>query len=235
MLTVAYRIAAGQTTGVATQASHAPLGSRTRRVMQSCAAESLVQDLLEIAVDRPSVQWKLARNDDGRPALAGLGAPNVIEVSLSHSGLFALAAITDLGQIGVDLEYRVPERSIYELANYAFGRQEQGIVESEGPVAFYRIWTLREALAKACGIGFPMLADGRDYFSNAPNSGIWQTTIDGRQWLFLIGDLSDDYAFAIAFASRSALKPNCLTNLRPRRFDSQDRDLGSKTPIIAQP
>ena len=92
-------------------------------------------------------------------------------------------------------------------------------VESGGLRAFYRIWTLREALAKACGIGFPMLADGRDYFPEAPNSGNWQGVIDGRRWLFSTGDLPGDYAVAVAIALRSPLHADWVADLTPRLFD----------------
>jgi len=73
-------------------------------------------------------------------------------------------------------------------------------------------------LAKACGIGFPMLADGRDYFAQAPMAGYWQTEIDGRRWLFSAGELLDDYTFSIALALRSPFDADCGADLIPRRL-----------------
>jgi phosphopantetheinyl transferase len=186
--------------------------------MQRCSTESLLGDLLEFMAIRPSSHWQLTRNRYGKPTLVTSDGSSAIEVSLSHSGPLALAAITDLGEIGVDLEYRAPARSIAEIAAYAFGPQEQRVVESGGFRDFYRIWTLREALAKACGIGFPMLADGRDYFPEAPNSGNWQGVIDGRHWLFSTGNLRGNYAVSVAIALRSPLDADCGTELTPRQF-----------------
>jgi phosphopantetheinyl transferase len=188
-----------------------------RRQFQRFATESLLRDLLELKSGVRSSQWPLKKNREGKPTVAIADGQSAIEVSVSHSGALALAGITDLGEIGVDVEYRTSGRSVSEIAAYAFGPQEQHAVESAGPGAFYRIWTLREALAKACGIGFPMLADGRDYFPEALSSGSWQTMIDGRQWLFSTGDLSGDYAFSVAIALRSPLDAHCEADLTPRK------------------
>jgi phosphopantetheinyl transferase len=189
-----------------------------RRRAQRLATEALLLDLMELVSGRPSSEWQPTRNQDGKPTLASTEGQTAIDVSLSHCGALALAGITDLGEIGVDLEYRAPRRSISEIAADAFGPQEQRVVESVGPGAFYRIWTLREALAKACGIGFPMLADGRDYFAQPLKAGTWQSQIDGRRWLFSTGDLPGDYVFSIALAPRAPLDADCEANLTPRQI-----------------
>ena len=191
---------------------------RSHRQVQRAAAESLLRDLLELVAGRPLSHWQVIRNQDGKPMLVDSDGQSAIEASLSHCGPLALVGITDLGEIGVDLEFRTPRRSISEIAAFAFGPQERGMVESAGPPAFYRIWTLREALAKACGIGFPMLADGRDYFAQAPKTGTWQGDIDGRRWLFSTGDLVGDYTFSIALALRSPFDADCAADLTPRQL-----------------
>lgn len=223
MLAVAYRNLVERPRGLGDNVravrrvfSHAE--RNVRRRVQSLATESLLLDLMELVSGRPSSEWQVTRNQDGKPTLASSDGQSAIDVSLSHSGTLALAGITDLGEIGVDLEYRAPRRSISEIASYAFGPLEQQVLESFGQSAFYRIWTLREALAKACGIGFPMLIDGRDYFAHAPVAGTWQSEIDGRQCLFSTGDLLGDYVFSIAIALRSPLATECEADLIPHQF-----------------
>jgi len=226
MLAIAYRNLIGQPTGPgkgidrAVRQVFAQADRSARRKLQHFASESLVRDLLEVESIVTSSPWPLTRNRDGKPTPLASNGQSAIEVSISHSGPLALAGITNLGEIGVDVEYRISRRSVSEIAAYAFGPQEQQAVESAGPGAFYRIWTLREALAKACGIGFPMLADGRDYFPEALSSGSWQTTIDGREWLFSTGDLLGDYAFSVAIALRSPLDVHCEAELTPRQIVS---------------
>jgi phosphopantetheinyl transferase len=191
---------------------------RPRRQVQRAGAESLLGDLLELVAGSPPSHWQVIRNQDGKPMLVDSNGQSAIEASLSHSGPLALVGITDLGEIGVDLEFRTPRRSISEIAAFAFGPQERRMVESAGPAAFYRIWTLREALAKACGIGFPMLTDGRDYFGQAPKTGTWQGDIDGRRWLFSTGDLVGGNTFSIALALRSPFDADCAADLTPRQL-----------------
>jgi 4'-phosphopantetheinyl transferase len=224
MLAVAYRNLVERPTGfgddirpVRRVFSHAE--RNVRRRIQRLATESLLLDLMELVSGRPSSEWQVTRNQDGKPTLTSYEGQSAIDVSLSHSRTLALAGITDLGEIGVDLEYRDPRRSISEIAAYAFGPQEQRVVESVGPGAFYRIWTLREALAKACGIGFPMLADGRDYFAQAAKAGTWQSEIDGRRWLFFAEQLPGDYAIGVAIAPRGSIPADYPSDLAIRKFD----------------
>jgi 4'-phosphopantetheinyl transferase len=211
MLAVAYRTII---TGAESK-DFTKLDRRVRRKLQSVAADSLLRDLLEREARYPPSSWQLSANADGKPTLVRPDGPSAIEVSLSHSGMRAAAAITDLGAIGIDIESRASKRSISEIAAYAFGPQERQLVQSGGLAAFYRIWTLREALAKALGIGFPMLADQRDYFADAAASGEWQSIIDGRRWHFLASEIDSDYAIAIAIAPSGSIGPS----LTIRKFD----------------
>jgi 4'-phosphopantetheinyl transferase len=224
MLAIAYRNLIEGPTGLvdglnrSQRDAFAQSGRRSRRQVQRVAAESLLGDLLELVAGSPLSHWQVIRNQDRKPTLVNADGQSPIEVSLSHSGPLALVGITDLGEIGVDLEFRTPRRSISEIAAYAFGPQERRMVESAGLAAFYRIWTLREALAKACGIGFPMVTDGRDYFAQARKTGTWQSEIDGRHWLFSTGDLVGDYTFSIALALRSPFDADCGPDLTPRQL-----------------
>lgn len=66
-------------------------------------------------------------------------------MSLSHSGGYALCALSDEGPVGVDIEVVRPHRE--GLAEYAMSRQElegfDGTWEE-----FCRVWTLKEAWCK---------------------------------------------------------------------------------------
>lgn len=189
------------------------------RRAQSLAAHTLLRALVERETGHSLSSSDITPTESGKPMIDARRGAGGIEVALSHSGMIAACAISDLGPIGIDVEYRAPRRSISEIAAYAFGPEEQRVVESVGLGAFYRIWTLREALAKACGIGFPMLTDSHDYFAEAPTAGIWRRVIDGRRWLFSTGDLPGDYAFAVAIALHSPLHADCEADLTPRRFN----------------
>jgi hypothetical protein len=68
-----------------------------------------------------------------------------------------------------------------------------------------------------------MLADGRDYFSEAPDCGCWQTSIDQQRWLFWTGEVERDYALSIALAPRSDVGIEQLVELPPRSFPDGQR------------
>lgn len=195
----------------------AEIDRRRRREMQRLALTSLLKDMMGGVTEMPPSSWHLNRDDDGVPEL--VISDGTINVSFSHSGPLAIVGITDLGEIGVDAEYRRP-RSLADLAAYAFGPREQEAVEAGGMEAFYRIWTLREALSKACRAGFPMLADGRDYFPEQPASRCWQTTIEQRRCLFWTGEIDRDYALSIAVAPRSDVGIEQLTQLIPTNLSN---------------
>ncbi len=188
----------------------AQMNRRHRRETHRRARPSMLAKLLESRQSSrtvPSVQLTVDRR--GKPELTVDGES--VGVSFSHSGPLTLAGITDLGRIGVDVEYQAPGRAFRDLAGYAFGAREQAAVRSAGASCFYRIWTLREAMSKVTGAGFSLVTDGQDYFPDALDSNCWQSTIDGRRWLFSTGELARSYTISVALS----LDPDC----RIDRFD----------------
>jgi hypothetical protein len=183
--------------------------SRVKRPIQSRAAHRLLISLLR-REGLNGASLSLVHSPDGRPLLYRDHEQSSIAVTLSHSRAIAACAFSDLGAIGVDVEFRT-NRSFQAIAAIAFGPNEREVVAREGRNAFYRIWTLREALVKASISGIPRLADGCDYFSEAPRMGTWRGVIDNQEWIFRTGVLPNDYAIAVVMAPRS---PNRRT---PRR------------------
>jgi 4'-phosphopantetheinyl transferase len=137
--------------------------------------------------------WQIQPDSHGKPHVftpTGVTAPHI---SLSHTqGLVACAVSRD-NPLGIDVEHwRV--RDFMALANYAFGPREQEEVAREGISAFYRIWTLREAIAKASGTGLFATLDGHDYVANAPTYGCF--TI--KAWQLFYCSLQTNYSLAVA-------------------------------------
>jgi phosphopantetheinyl transferase len=136
--------------------------SRPVRRRQTLAARALLRAVLarEITVP-PASPWRLLRSPQGYPNAAAAGTSRRV-ISLAHSGAIVACAIATGGTMGVDVERIGAERPVLALARAAFGPTEVADVERGGAAAFYRIWTLREALAKASGQGFGLLVNGRD-------------------------------------------------------------------------
>ena len=92
----------------------------------------------------------------------------------------------------------MPGRDHNKISAVAFGPLEQARVTEAGACAFYRIWTLREAIAKACGQGLTLATDGRDRVHDGPDEGEWATTLDGTDWALSHRFMESDLSLATA-------------------------------------
>ncbi|HWC61759.1 MAG TPA: 4'-phosphopantetheinyl transferase superfamily protein [Verrucomicrobiae bacterium] len=95
--------------------------------------------------------------ENGKPALTGEFANAGIHFNLAHTGDLALAAITRVGMIGVDVESVRPIKNVDELVARFFSPREsklfQKLSEDQKPAAFFNLWTRKEAMLKATGEG----------------------------------------------------------------------------------
>lgn len=171
---------------------------RPHRRLQSLAARALLRRLAATMGIPRAGAWDIRPNDRLQPQLVAPDGSTRVDAALTHSRDRVAAALSDQGPVGIDLEYIRPDRDFAEMARLAFGPHECQICARAGGAAFYRIWTLREAVAKASGMGFPMAVDGRDYFADSPAAGLWTQDLDGISWLFAADVLPGNYAFALA-------------------------------------
>jgi 4'-phosphopantetheinyl transferase len=97
----------------------------------------------------------------GKPLLDGC-APAVY-FNLSHSGEWALVALSHLGAVGVDIEKVRPLRDVLRLAETAFSTAEleelRNVPASGQEDAFFAGWTRKEAYIKARGDNLALLRD----------------------------------------------------------------------------
>ncbi|WP_406205685.1 4'-phosphopantetheinyl transferase superfamily protein [Kitasatospora sp. NBC_01560] len=116
-----------------------------RRLLVAAAAE-----LAGVAEAEIRVEYE----PGGRPFLAGAGRG--LSVSVSHGQGLAAVALTRAGRVGVDLEVLRPVRA-ERLAERWFSAAETAWVSARPPEeqqeAFFWLWTRKEAVGKALGIG----------------------------------------------------------------------------------
>lgn len=98
---------------------------------------------------------RVRRDADGRPHLDS-GLDGVVHVSLSHHRDWVATAITSYGPVGVDVEV-VRELPARALATRWYAAVEasrlDGLVEPELSAEYLRLWTVKEAVGKALGVG----------------------------------------------------------------------------------
>ena len=94
----------------------------------------------------------------GKPFALVDEAPATLSFNLSHSGKHGLIALAPQGRLGVDVEERVARRDFDELSAAVFGPHEQSAIAfargCDRVQLFFRLWTIKEALIKALGMGF---------------------------------------------------------------------------------
>ena len=98
---------------------------------------------------------ELAQGPFGKPLLGGR-AQGSVEFNLTHSGNYALLAIARGAELGIDLEQIHEVSHAQEIAERYFSpaeRAELAATPKTHPTPFLRIWTRKEALAKARGTG----------------------------------------------------------------------------------
>lgn len=154
-------------------------------------------------------RWVFSRTPSGRPLLDTPGTP-AIGVSFSHSGDWIACALNSEGPIGVDIEIHRPDRNLQGIAELGFSARE--VQRCQGSVQeFYRIWCLREAIAKATGMGLAQATNRQDYADAGPFVGSWQAAVANQTW---------DLTHALAAESLSVA---CATPADPSMTSPQPR------------
>jgi phosphopantetheinyl transferase len=136
-------------------------------------------------------------------------------------------AFSGTGSIGIDLEAHRP-RSFDAIACHGFGPGEQSIIARDGMRAFYRIWTLREAMGKATGQGLALVTDGRDHIQATPEEGCWLShPPSGPSWRLAHYFLDSGYSLALAL-------PGGDSNWEPAAIEWVDLIGGTASGISAE-
>lgn len=125
------------------------------------AAHMALRLILAENTDTAPERLCFAHGPQGKPTIAGAGdAPHF---NLSHSRALALIAVTRLGPVGIDVEWRRPQAPILEIARRVCAPGELatlcGLPPAHRVEAFYTCWTRKEALIKAEGSGMTAALD----------------------------------------------------------------------------
>ena len=140
----------------------------------SLLARAALRALLRLVAGADADAWRIEAGENGKPFLQDENGALGPAISMSHGGDWVAAAVGPPGmKIGVDVEPH-QGRDVISLAGWAFGPDERQMVAKDGVAAFYRLWTLREAMGKATGQGLRLAADGVDRVGAIPCDGVWR-------------------------------------------------------------
>ncbi len=131
-------------------------GPRRRFALCRAALRATITNRLDCENERLDFETTV----HGKPVAHVDGKPASISFNVSHSGRHGLIAIAPQGRIGVDVEERVAHRNMDLLIQGVFGKTEQAELASAQGYGklhlFFRLWTIKEALIKAHGMGFAL-------------------------------------------------------------------------------
>ncbi len=124
------------------------------------AARGLLRFTLAAATGGSAAALSFAYGPFGKPYLVENGKPHRLRFSLAHAGGLLALAWSCGGEVGIDIE--IPRAEITEdldaLMEHVLSGRERKRLRRLSPAArvaaFYRLWTRKEALAKALGAGF---------------------------------------------------------------------------------
>jgi 4'-phosphopantetheinyl transferase len=146
-----------------------PRGARMDVVRaQRAIAQDRLLRLLGGYLGRPATEVVLGKGEHGKPKLA---CATDLQFNISHSGPALLIGVTAGTSLGVDLESFGRERPIADLARRFFASGEAtalaGLPLEDQQEAFLRLWTCKEAVLKALGLGLSFGLDRLEFFLQA--------------------------------------------------------------------
>lgn len=141
-------------------------------------------------------------NQYGKPALVN----SALEFNLSHSGDFALIAVTQGRKIGVDVERIRQGISSHVIAQQYFSKAEVAELQSlpieQREAAFFTCWTRKEAYIKAQGLGLALPLECFDVSLTPGQPAILRATRpdekEAVRWTLRSLDVDPNYAGAVA-------------------------------------
>ena len=146
----------------------------------------------------------------GKPYVKVGGVEATVNFSVCHSGEYGLLAFSAAGKLGIDVETYAMRRNINQLSKSpkifaAHEREALAQVDGDNKVRlFTRLWTSKEAIAKAVGIGVGIglasLAVPPALLCGATSSFIYQSAVTCESAIKLRVDNIGNADFAAAIA-----------------------------------
>ena len=166
-------------------------------------AHDALRCLLGAYVGLNPATLRFVRNEHGKPRLAG----NEVAFSLSHSGDQIVIALS-LTKVGVDVERIRTDVFTWRLAREVLSAEENNWLQAQGdvaPIAFFRLWTLKEAFLKADGRGLSLACT--QIITNPQGTSAESPIAWGRQlWIGQELPAAPGYCSAVVSAGHSTIR-----------------------------
>jgi 4'-phosphopantetheinyl transferase len=127
------------------------------------AARGNLREILARSLNCEPQELNFGYSDRGKPFLKKPQNSDGLFFNLAHSQDLAIYALCSDREVGIDLEYINLQCDVERIAKRYFLPSEQKFISSfcdrQKYLAFYQIWTLKEAYGKATGQGIANILD----------------------------------------------------------------------------
>ena len=182
---------------------------------------ALVRTVLSRYAPVAPANWAFTANAYGRPEIASQHGVPALRFNLSHSkGMIALA-VSCWRELGVDIENTGWRPAPFDLAGHYFAAAERAelarLAPAQRQARFYACWTLKEAYAKARGIGLSFPFAWLDCSFPAPMQ--LRLSIDAAsgdaaaRWQFWQCRPAPDYTLALCAQRTGATPPAVVLHM----------------------
>ena len=177
---------------------------------QSIAGWSLARYALSECCPVDRHDWQFARDGRGKPFIAAPQEYRSLGVSISHTDGLLACLISGHGIAAVDVERICAGDDLPFVASTILSGEEQRSIETlTGDIwrrRFFEYWTLKEAYAKALGVGLACEFSSAS-FDFGPGCEVSVRLAEGAgslasDWLFRRLDLGPHWAGAVAILTR---------------------------------
>jgi 4'-phosphopantetheinyl transferase len=175
--------------------------SRTDDRRDYALAHALLRTSLSHYFDVAPAKWEFSADPKGKPVLMTAVNPPV-SVSLSHTRGLVACAITTGGEVGVDAERTDITFDPAEVVSRFFTKDEQRQLErctaGERNSRFVDLWTLKEAYAKATGLGVGAGLSSVGFDVNGAAVQLKARAAVAEEWQFRLVTLPPHFRIALA-------------------------------------
>ncbi len=171
------------------------------------AAHGVLRDILGFYLHKSPADIQFSDTEKGKP----FTKDNDVQFNLSHSHELIAVAITLNLPVGIDIEYSLKEnKNKLGIAKRFFAEEEyrqlSALPSEQQDLAFFELWTRKEAFVKALGEGlsFPL----NEFVVSVKPEPVYlkyirNDSITARQWTLHELQLPDNYVGTIAVESQT--------------------------------
>jgi 4'-phosphopantetheinyl transferase len=160
--------------------------------------------------------WRFTATADGRPEVEAPTFDPKPRFNLSHSGELVACIVTAGNDCGIDVESMTRPLDLPALGPQVLAPAERAemadAAEERRVERFVRLWTLKEAYAKACGLGLAMAFD-KLAFTLGDDGILLDGDDSDDEWTFAQWPIAPQHILSVAVRGSAPIESHVFSEL----------------------